>query len=380
LFTNTARRLAGAIAAAVVLCAAAATRADAIPLFAQRYHLDCRTCHTVIPELNSFGLSFRNHGYRLPLPKHGTTGAALRYQMEYERDPPSGQRRWSPGGIVLSQADLGQLSAFLHYNLGAGGGPSAVYLGYLSYYNAKTDTTYRAGYIELPYVQSPGQRLDDLQAYGYYTTRVGLNNLTLASPRIGIEADRTIDGARVAMSVALGEYDGAAYGGKPLATGEATYMSRPEIGLFSRVPVIDGLEVTTDALLGQRSIGVVGKPSFEDLYQRYAVGLHAKEGKFDLLAQQWYGYDGDSDGAGDNIASSGGFVRVKYYPGPHGYLGIRYDTAANPYATRDMVFYGAIAVTPWARVLVQDVHHFGSTGKDALGGALTIGFPPPLKL
>ena len=58
--------------------------ARAIPIFAQRYHLRCGQCHSVLPELNAFGNYFRSHGYRLPLPEHGTTIFAIRYQMEYD--------------------------------------------------------------------------------------------------------------------------------------------------------------------------------------------------------------------------------------------------------------------------------------------------------
>ena len=137
------RVLARALTGALLLVGAtlaAQSSAEAIPLFAQRYHMSCGTCHSVLPELNDFGNSFRNHGYRLPksVPVHGTTGVALRYQMEWEQDPAAGSRRWTPGGVLLSDANVGAIHAFIHYNLGAGGGPSALYLGYLSTYNAHT--------------------------------------------------------------------------------------------------------------------------------------------------------------------------------------------------------------------------------------------------
>jgi len=60
--------------------------AMAIPIFGQRYQLRCDACHSVLPELNTFGTQFRASGYRLPIPKHGTTGLAIRYQLEYEKD------------------------------------------------------------------------------------------------------------------------------------------------------------------------------------------------------------------------------------------------------------------------------------------------------
>jgi len=69
----------GGLAIAVALFVLGAQPAQAIPIFAQRYHLECGACHSVLPELNSFGLAFRARGYRLPLPQHGTTILAMRY-------------------------------------------------------------------------------------------------------------------------------------------------------------------------------------------------------------------------------------------------------------------------------------------------------------
>jgi hypothetical protein len=371
-------RLILGMAAGAGLFVATRSPSEAIPLFAQRYRMRCTVCHSVLPVLNAFGNYFRNHGYRLPnAPVHGTTGVALRYQMEYEETPPSGQRRWTPGGVLLSNANIGNITAYLHYNLGAGGGPSAVYLGYLASFNQHTQTTVRAGYVELPLVQSPGQRLDDLQGYGYYTTRVGLNDLTLAAPRLGIEAERQVGLARIDATLAFGEFKGAAYGGKPINTGEATYPGQPEVGVFATVPTLPGLDLLGTAMLGQRAITVQGQPQFQDAYQRYSFGLQTHGRKLDLTAQQWYGFDGDADGFGNSITSSGGFARLRYWLSAHSYAAIRYDTAANPFISRDVVYYVGTSFGTPARIVIQDVHQIG-LGKNFLGGALTFGFPWPL--
>lgn len=222
------RRSAALTFAVTLLLALPCTQqAQAIPIFAQRYRLQCGACHSVLPELNMFGRYFRAHGYRLDAPKHGTTGIALRYQMEYETDPAAGSRRFTPGGVLLSNADIGAVSAFIHYNLGAGGGPAGLFLGYLSRYDAHTQTTYRAGLFELPLAQSPGQRLDDLASYGYYGTHVGLNDLPLSSPRWGLQAERVAGSATFDLVLDRGEFKGAAYGGKPLDTGEDTSPASP---------------------------------------------------------------------------------------------------------------------------------------------------------
>jgi hypothetical protein len=40
-------------------------QASAIPAFARKYGLPCSTCHTAWPELNYFGMAFRDRGYQL---------------------------------------------------------------------------------------------------------------------------------------------------------------------------------------------------------------------------------------------------------------------------------------------------------------------------
>lgn len=371
------------VAIAVVLGLAWAAPAQAIPIFAQRYRLKCAACHSVLPELNEFGNYFRMHGYRLPLDKHGTTMFAIRYQMAYAQDPPAGTRRWTPGGIVLGNADVGNISLFLHYSLGAGGGPSGAYLAFATTYNAHTKSEYRMGLFELPLAQSPGQRLDDLQPYGYYSAHVGLNDLPLSSPRWGVWDERTIGNLRADLTFAVGEFKGAAYGGKPLDTGETTYLSAPEVGVWLDQNLFTGgaggFDVGGEFLEGKRHILPSGRDAFDDPYQRYGLLMHGTLGPVDLQAEQWWGDDHNSDGFGTNQTSSGGYARLKVYPIPTAYLGVRYDATANPFVTRDMTYYGAVMIAPF-RFLVQEVAPIGAAGQHpTLGGAMTVAFPPPLK-
>ncbi|HEY6324920.1 MAG TPA: hypothetical protein VIW73_00200 [Candidatus Cybelea sp.] len=354
--------------------------ASAIPIFAQRYHLRCGQCHSVLPELNAFGNYFRSHGYRLPLPEHGTTIFAIRYQMEYDEHPAAGARQWQGGGIVLGSGNIGPITLFLHYNLGAAGGPSATFLMFAAGYDAHTQTLIRGGLFELPLAQSPGQRLDDLQQYGYYGAHVGLNNLPLSSPRWGIMGERTFGNFKVDATVAFGSYQGSAYGGKPIATGETTWLTQPELGVWLRQTLVQNQHTEADigaAALGG-SLGVLpgGRLPFADLYQRYGLLAHASYGDLDLQAEQWYGVDHDADGFLTDQHSSGGYVRLKYYPIPHAYLGVRYDAYANPFINRDFVYYGAVQIAPF-RVLMQEVQQPGQ--HPYLSGALTVAFPGPLK-
>ncbi|MBV8152216.1 MAG: hypothetical protein JOY59_11700, partial [Candidatus Eremiobacteraeota bacterium] len=274
------------VAAAFFACVlAAAAPARAIPLFAERYHLRCAACHSVIPELNPAGNSFREHGYRFPpsVPRHGTVGVALRYQMEYEKDPAEGNRRWTPGGVLLSNFDAGAISTFLHYNLGAGGGPSGVYLMYAATYNEHTNSLYRVGQFEVPLPHSPGQRLDDLQPYGYEATKVGLNDLLFTQPRQGIDAERNVGNARVVATASIGEFHGAAYGGRPIPTGETTYASQPELGLCYNQRIASGLSVGGEELDGVRNITLTGRTAFTDSYRRSWLYASYEGDRFDVL-------------------------------------------------------------------------------------------------
>ena len=235
--------------------AAAREPAAAMPIFAQRYHMLCSQCHTALPELNAFGTYFRNHGYRLPkgVERHGTTIVALRYNLEYENDPAPGTRRYSPAASILAAQDVGAISAYLHYSLGADGAPANVYLGYLATYNEHTQTIYRLGLYELPLTQSPGQRIDSITEYGYLGTTVGQNDLSLAAPRLGLEGERVVGATRLEFSFALGEFKGAAYGGKPVDTGAETVAAHPEVELFAQGPVLNGKVVAQRRGLRRRA-------------------------------------------------------------------------------------------------------------------------------
>jgi hypothetical protein len=374
------RSKAAAAGLAVLFLMLACAPARAIPIFAQRYHFKCGQCHSVLPELNAFGRYFRSHGYRLPLPEHGTTIFALRYQMEYDKEPAAGSREFTPGGIILGSANVGPITAYLHYGLGAGGGPGGFFLLFAAGYDAHTQTLVRGGLIELPLAQSPGERLDDLQQYGYYGAHVGLNNMPLSSNRWGLQIERTFGHLTVDGVAAFAAYQGAAYGGKPVATGETTWMRTPELSAWLKDTLVQGhngeFDIGGTAMGGTLGILPTGRLPFADLYERYGLLAHASYENLDLQAEQWYGDDHDADGLLTNQSSKGGYVRLKYYPIPHAYFGLRYDAYANPYITRDFVYYAAVQIAP-CRVLMQEVQSPGQ--HPYLSGAFTIAIPPPLK-
>jgi hypothetical protein len=349
--------------AAVVACLFAVAQwrapAGAMPIFAQRYELTCKTCHSVMPELNAFGTVFRAHNYRLPknVTRHGTTIVAWRYNLDYAKDPAPGSRRFTPSSSILSQADFGAVSAYLHYGLGAGGGPGAPFLGFLSYRNDNTATLYRLGLYELPLTHSPGQRLDDLSSYGYEGASVGQNDLALNAPRLGLESERKLGQTNLALSVAFGEFKGAAYGGAPVDTGSRTVAADPELGLFADTPLTKTIQVNASAIEGTRNILLVGKdrPGAYDAYTRLNAGVRFTflHDRLELQGQQWLGHDDNADGAGNPLDTSGGWVRLRYFATPHLFIATRLDAQANPIASRKLVLYAGGFLTPHAHLIVQ---------------------------
>ncbi|HEX3550261.1 MAG TPA: hypothetical protein VHT53_07800 [Candidatus Elarobacter sp.] len=368
-----------ALAALAALALASAPReAQAIPIFAQRYHLSCETCHSVLPELNAFGNAFRNRGYRLDgAPKHGTTVVALREQIGYQEDPgPDSTRRFEPAGALLGAVEVGRVEAFVHESLGSAGGPSSLFLGYLAYGDATTGVLFRAGLVELPLIHSPAQRNDTLTTYGYEGTPAGLNDLTLATPRWALEAERDVGQGRVAATLSFANGGGSAYGGAPVTTGRSESFAAPEVGVFARYPIGTGLQIGLDALEGSRSIAVGGAPAFADPYTRAGTSIDARRGRLELLAEQWWGNDANSDGAGTQLDSTGGFARLRWRIGDHAFIGVREDASAAPAETRSLLWYGEMQITPHARLLLQQQRPLPG-GRSTLAGALTIGIPWP---
>jgi hypothetical protein len=370
------------LAAGILLGAGFLTsaRAEAMPIFAQRYELTCKTCHTVLPELNAFGNDFRNHGYRLPpnVPRHGTTIAALRYNLEWAKDPAPGSRRYSQSASVLGDADLGALNAYLHYNLGAGGAPGGVFLGFLSYHNDATKSLYRAGLYELPLTHSPGQRLDSISGYGYEGLSVGHNDLTLSAPRLGLETERTSGSTHFAGSLSFGEFKGAAYGGAPIATGTTTINAAPEIALFANGPLISNIEVNGAVIDGSRRITLPGRMPIDDGYRRFNAGVHTAffKKRLDLEAQEWIGRDDNADALGNPTNSSGGWARLKYFVTPHLFAAARYDAQAAPIEDRNFTLYVGTFLTPHARLTIQRTNNL-FRGGPTYGGELTVAVPWP---
>src|SRR5207245_5485273 len=81
--------------------------------------------------------------------------------------------------------------------------------------------------------------------------------------------------------------------------------------------------------------------------------------RFEAVGQQLWGHDDNTDGFGAQALSSGGFLTLKYRPTHNSYIGVRYDAAANPFASRDYDYYAVWAPTIHARLVLEHVKPVG---------------------
>ena len=358
-----------ALAFCVLVAALASCRepARAVPIFAERYGFSCSTCHTAVPDLNTFGDAFRRNGFTLKgVATQAEFPLALRFQETYRKDLAAVQsRRFNALAIAVSTANFGrnrEYSYFGRYIFGNQGAAGSLYYGWLQHVNADSKSFQRIGLFGLPLVAHPSQRLDAITTQAAYAYQVGHSAANFATPRLGALFGRRGDRQDLEIAISFDEYHGAAYGAPTPPSEFAQSFAQPEIFASAMFQAKPGLKAGALALSGQRSFrSRAGVRTFQDAYQREGVQFSwlARSGRFDASAQQLWGYDSNADGFGAAVSSSGGFLAARYRPTAHSYVGARYDAAANPYAVRDIDIYAADAVTPHSRLLVEYLRPLG---------------------
>ncbi|MHB8462883.1 MAG: hypothetical protein ACYDA1_09565, partial [Vulcanimicrobiaceae bacterium] len=88
-------------------------RASALPVFAHRYGLSCQACHTIIPQLNTFGERFRAFGFELPGAR-GDFPIAIKTNLAYSSAAdPSGLPKAIVDEVeILSGGTLGNNTSY----------------------------------------------------------------------------------------------------------------------------------------------------------------------------------------------------------------------------------------------------------------------------
>ncbi len=374
------------LATLLLLCAAGlccAQPARATPIFAERYGFSCRTCHTAVPELNAFGNAFRRAGFVLPtLPRHKEFPLVLRFQEGYMKDlPPAQSRRFNALAILISTANFGPDASFSYYAryfFGSQGAPGSLYYLWAQHVAANSGVFERAGEYNLPLIQNATQRLDTFTPMPAYTYTVGQNSANFTTPRWGGMFGQENGRLNAEVSLNLAEYQGAAYGAPTPPSSLTQLFAFPEIFASAAYTLSNNLTFGALRLAGTRNFhSDTSGQSFSDRYYRDGIQGSWSNRNFTIDAQQLWGFDTNADGLGSGVASSGGFVTLKYYPTPHSYLGVRYDAVANPFATRDWDFYGAFAPTIRSRIVLEYLEPINHPGAQAqLNAQLLFALPP----
>ncbi len=260
---------------------AAAPDAKAIPAFARKYHTACPTCHNNWPELNDFGLAFKENGFKFPTDDEDFVkepplmlGApaqkeafphsiwpgelpilpiAFRYSgySNYNRPQPPGliaQNGYVPATdlfepntfTIIAASSLGpSLEFWIDDDLatggsGADGGLGDAYLkanNFVGYYLhvPKNDLNVRYGQfeIDLPFTQARTINLTDYAIYDEtaYVNPTGkgplagttANPFTFSSPQRGIEFGGYPHHGYTWWSVAVLDGENSLYGTAPLS-------------------------------------------------------------------------------------------------------------------------------------------------------------------
>jgi hypothetical protein len=362
------RLLAAALAAAALF--AMSRPSLAVPIFAERYGFSCAQCHTAVPELNAFGEHFRRAGFRLPnVPQHHVVPIALRVQDVYDQYvAPTQPRRFNALAVAISTANFGrddENSYFVRYFFGAQTAPGSLYFAYVQHVQPSNGDFIRLGLYQLPLIANAAQRLDTITAQPVYTYTVAQNDANLATPRWGALFGQRNDRDDVEVSVSFDEYHGAAYGAPAPPSGLAQSFGRPELFASATFALDPELTVGLLGMNGKRDfVSRSTGASYSDVFYRDGLqaSWHSSSHQFELTGQQLFGHDDNSDGFGTPAESSGGFLTFKYRPAHNAYVGIRYDAAAHPFATRDYDYYAVFAPTIHSRIVIEHLEPLGTGG------------------
>jgi hypothetical protein len=370
----TARRALGAALTAAVLAVFCTRPAEAVPIFAERYGFSCAQCHTAVPDLNAFGNAFRKAGYRLPkVPTHHEFPFAIRFQNSWTKDLlPSQSRRFNNLLVLISTADFGshhEYSYFTRYLFGAQGAAGSLYYMFAQHVS-DNGRVGRLGLFGLETIEQVTQRNDTITAPIAYTESVGHSSANFTTPRLGAMIGERNNHEDISFAIAFDEYHGAAYGAPAPPSDLAQAFVRPELFGTATFQLNPAIKVGGMILDGERSFTSRSTGSyFEDIYYRDGLQAEWSSDRFDVTAQQLWGRDQNSDGFGTPAGFSGGFLNLKYRPTRHSYIALRYDAAANPFATRDLTMYGVFAPTIHSRFVLEDVRPLGQPGAKSITSA-----------
>jgi hypothetical protein len=279
-------------------------------VFAHRYGYSCQVCHTTVPHLNAFGLTFHNNGYRIPGVR--TTRAfpiAAKVNLQYSnaRDP-SGL----PGAVVdelelLTGGHAGKdVSYFVEQYVIDGGRPGATRDAWIQFDNI---VRVKLGQFTLPLAEDPETERDTLAHYAALDQTVGANPFNFFNQHVGMDVSIGSPARSSLHVLALKGHDPIS-GLRTEGVDRMAY-AQTNAGTF----LLSILRYD-----GRRPLG-----SVDDAFWRQTYGVTRRDGKLELDGLLSRGRDSSADGMGTVAGSSAGFAQVRFEFSPALAAVARYD-------------------------------------------------------
>ena len=311
------------------ICIALAAPAEAIPVFAHRYGLTCRTCHTVVPRLTPFGERFLASGYRIPGGRaKGVFPVAGRIEFGYAS---SGESGTLPKTIVdevelLTGGAIGdRVSYWAEAYVVDGGMPGRTRDVWAAYRatpaDARIPVTLRLGQFTLPLPIDPEAFRETTDHYAIWDQTAGINPFSFFAPMQG-------------GAITVGD------AGRGLALSGLVLRAHDQSSLLPT----NGVDTM---LTLQRSFGALTFSAYRydgtralDRFWRQGYGAVWRNGRTELDAVYQTGNDSAADVYGDALQSSGGFVQLRQSLGARTFAIVRWDATQDASFGRSWI-YGA---------------------------------------
>ncbi len=345
------------------------TRADAIPYFAHEYGFSCQVCHSVIPQLTTFGETFEARGFAIPgARRQRVFPIALKLNLADTSEPDSSG---------LPKATLDEVELFVAGRIGSrgnyfveqyavdGGRPGSTRDAWLAYRvtpdDARVPLTLRAGAFTLPLPFDPESFRESLAHDRIFDQRVGPNPFTFFDAKMGGEI--RVGALDRGTSVAL-----LALGGHEAQSGIAAH------GIDTMLVAQHVLGAVT--LSAYRYAGARPIASGLDRFSRTGYGLAYRAGAFEAQGVLQTGTDGRIDATGMAAGSSGGFAQVRYAFTPRLFALLRYDGTNDPTNgfARDILPLVGYRLTHNSRLTIEDLITHAPTAKHVLGVQYTVAY------
>ncbi len=345
-----------------------ARRAEAIPAFAMQTGLQCDACHSSMRGVNDLGDSYLRNDYRLPnMGIGGKPVVAVRGQFAYGSEP-------DPSG--LPKAIVDEVEAFVAARVNKevsvagqfyvldGGRPGSTREAWMQYASpgafAGAPVRLTVGAITLPLPDDPETFRQTNQHYAIWDQTVGANPFTFIDPHNAamLALGSPVRGPSISIVAAQGHDQ---LSGLP-QTGTDRMMQAQE--------AFRGVVLSAYNYAGRRELGPIG-----DDFQRNGIGLNVYRGNLAVEGVLQTGFDTSPNGDGVGIASSGGFLQLRYHLPRATFIILRYDgvndTSGN--FSRSLTIAASRLITSGLRLEVEDVVQHGGRTTNTFNSSLGFG-------